>query len=194
VTSHSSVGHFVDTRHSPLLVVGHRLESAKEISFWAIPFLFICLHLPAPLSIFWLLYRALSRCWLQGIVFHQNILAVITIDLQTPLGMVRFFVSASEKAKSSTRTAKSIDTLENHCNWLKTRHKGSYSAWSQVSVRNKKWNCQPLRVLQAGLVLKPRGLLVARGAGVGKQIVMSIEHYRSLLFIHVTFVVKDLAE
>lgn len=50
------------------------------------------------------------------------------------------------------------------------------------------------QILQAGLVLKPRGLLVARGAGVGKQVIMSTKRCRSLLFIRVTFVVKDLAE
>lgn len=43
-------------------------------------------------------------------------------------------------------------------------------------------------------MLKPRGLLVARGAGVGKQVVVSTECSRLLLFIRVTFVVKDLAE
>lgn len=35
---------------------------------------------------------------------------------------------------------------------------------------------------------------MAKGAGVGKQVVVSVEHCRSLLFIRVTFVVKDLAE
>lgn len=43
-------------------------------------------------------------------------------------------------------------------------------------------------------MLKPQGKLVARGAGVGKQVVMSGERGRSLLLTRVTFVVKDLAE
>lgn len=43
-------------------------------------------------------------------------LPVITEDLETLLGMVGFIASASEKAKSSTSTAKSTDTLENHGN------------------------------------------------------------------------------